>query len=106
MHNATGRAVPLTWILFDRQLMVDLIANTKMLLNIRKVRGEEAIRVHCNSGFKIVDRVGDLPGYITVWYKPTGITNILSMSRETKKFRLVFDSKGGNFSIWSSCTGR
>ena len=54
MHNDTGRAVTLTWLLLDSQLTVDLIANPKMLLNIRKVRGEDSIRVHCNSGVKTV----------------------------------------------------
>ena len=86
MHNDTGRAVPLIWLLLDSQLTVDLISNPRMLLNIREVRSEDAIRVHCNSGVKVVDRVGDLPGYGTVWYEPTGIANILSMSRATKKF--------------------
>ena len=66
-HNATGRAVPLSWLVLDSHLTVDLIATPKMLLNIRKVRGEDAIRVHCNRGVKIVDRVGDLPGYRNFW---------------------------------------
>ena len=44
-----------------------------------------------------MDRVGDIPGYGTVWYKPTGITNILSMSRATNKFRVIFDSEGAIF---------
>ena len=79
MHNATGRVVPLTWILLDSQSTVDLIANPIMLLNIRKVRSEEAIHVHYNSGVKVVDRVGDLPGYRNVWYEPTGIASSLSM---------------------------
>ena len=76
---------------------MDLIANAKMLVSIRKVQGEDSIRVHCNIRVKILDRVGDLPGYRTVWYKPTGISNILLMSRATKKFRVVFVSEGGNF---------
>ena len=46
MHNATGRAVPLTWILLYSQSTVDLIENKKMLVNIRKVRGKDSIRVH------------------------------------------------------------
>ena len=99
MHNATGRAVPLTWILLDSQSTVDLIANPKMLLNITKERGKDAIWVHCNSGVKIVDRVGDLPGYGTIWYEPTGIANILSMSKATKTFRIIFDSEGRIFFI-------
>ena len=85
MHNATSRAVTLTWILLNSQLTVDLIANPKMLLNIRKVRGKEAIRVHCNSGFKIANRFDDLPGHKNVWYEPTGIVNIISMSRAASK---------------------
>ena len=96
MRNNTGQTVPLTWLLFDRQSTVDLIANPRMLLNIRRVRSEDAIRVHCNSGVKVVDRIGKLPGYGTVWYEPTGIANILAMSRETKNFRVIFDSEGRN----------
>ena len=96
--NSTMRSVPLTWLLLDSQLTVDLIANPKMLLNIRKVRSEDTIRVHCNIGAKIVDRVGNLHGYGTVWYEPSWMTNILLMSRATKKFWVVFDSEGGNFS--------
>ena len=57
--------MPLTWLLLDSQSTVDLIYNTRMLLNIRKVRSKDAIRVHCNSRFKVMDRVGNLPGYRT-----------------------------------------
>ena len=35
-HNASGRAVPLTWILLDSQSTVDLIANPKVMANIRR----------------------------------------------------------------------
>ena len=96
MHNATGRAVSLTFILLDSQFTVDLIANPKMILNIRKLQGKDAIRVHYNREIKIMDRVGDLPGYGTVWYKPTGISNIISMSRATNKFRVFFNSEVRN----------
>ena len=66
MQNATGRAVSLTWLLLDSQSTVDLVANPRVLLNIRKVQIKDAIGMHCNSGVKVVDRVGDLPGYRTV----------------------------------------
>ena len=79
MHNATGHAVPLTWILLDSQSTVDLIANPKVLVTIRKLWDKDAISVHCNSTVKIVDRVGDLPGYGNVLYEPTGIDNIEKM---------------------------
>ena len=97
MHNATGRAVPLTCLLLDSQLTVELTPNPRIFLNIRRVRSEDTIRVHCNRSFKFVDRVGNLPGYRTVWYELTGIANILSMSRATKKIPAIFNSEGGNF---------
>ena len=40
--------------------------------------------------------VGDLPGYGTVWYHPTGIANILSLSRAIKIFKITYDSANGN----------
>ena len=95
MHNDTGRAVPLTWLLLDSQSTVYLIVNPNCLLNIRKLRGEDAIRVHCNSGVKVVDRIGQLPGCRTLWYEPTGIANILLMSMAARKFRFIFDREGG-----------
>ena len=67
MHNATRRAVTLTWLFLNSQSTVDLIMKPKMMVTIRKVQGEDAIFLHCNRGVKIVDRVGDLPGYGTVW---------------------------------------
>ena len=63
------------------------------------MRSKDAIHMHCNSGVKVVDRFEDSPGYENFWYEPTGITNILSMSRATKKFRVVFGSEGGNIFI-------
>ena len=89
--------MPLTWLILNSQLTVKLIENPKMLVNIRKVRGEDAIQVHCNRKVNIVDRVGDLTGYGTVWYEPIGISNILSMSRATKKSRVVFNREGRIF---------
>ena len=85
-NNSTGQAVPFTWILLEIQSTMNLIANPNMLLNIKKVREKDAIRVHCNSRVKIVYRVGDLPGYGTVWRKLTVIANILSMSRAKNNF--------------------
>ena len=105
MHRAIRQAVTLTWLLLNSQSTVDLIANPKMLLNTRKVQGEDAICVHCNSGVKIVYRVGDLPGYGNVWYKPKGIANIILMLRATKKFWVIFNIEGGNC-FWMVLTDR
>ena len=42
------------------------------------------------------DIVGDLPGYGTVWYHPTGIANILSLSCAINIFTVTYDSANGN----------
>ena len=105
MHNTTGCAVPLTWLFLCSQSKVDLIANAKILVDMRKVWSEDAIRVRCSSGFKIVDRVGDLPGYGNVWYERTGISNILSMSRATNKFWFFSTARAGIILGWLSQTG-
>ena len=55
--------MPLTWLLLDSQSTVDLIANPRMLINIRRVRSKYSIRVHCNSRVKVLDRIGKLPSY-------------------------------------------
>ena len=46
MHNNTGQKLPLTCLLLDSQSTVDLITNSRMLLNIRRVQSEDTICVH------------------------------------------------------------
>ena len=97
MHNDTVRVVRTAWLLLGIQSVVDLIANPKMLVNIRVVCDEYTIRVHYNSGIKLINQIGELSGYSTIWYEPTGIANILLMSRVTRKYLVVFDFKGRDF---------
>ena len=87
MHNTTSHVLPLTWLFLDSQLTVDLIASAKMLVKIRKVWVEDAIRVHCNCGINIVNRVGDVPGYGTAWYEPTGFANVDVVNLFSSKIR-------------------
>jgi hypothetical protein len=64
------------------------------LRNIREIPYH--LDLNCNAGTRRTNTVGDLPGYGTVWYDPGGISNILSMSRASKKHRVSFDSEQGN----------
>ena len=52
--------MPLTWLLLNSKSTMDLIEDTNMLVNIQKVQGKNAIRVHCNIRVKIMYWVGDL----------------------------------------------
>ena len=97
MHKNTGHAVTTTWLLLNIQLIVELITNPKMVVNIRVVRDEGAIWVHYKSGSKLINQIIKLHGYDTVWYKPTGIVNIILMSRVTVSIRWRLISRAGIF---------
>jgi hypothetical protein len=86
--------LPKTWILLDNQSTVDVFHNAKLLTNIRKSRA--SMTIHCNAGTTKTNLIGDLAGYGTVWYHPTGIANILSLSRVKKNHRITYDSEAGN----------
>ena len=85
------------WLLLNSQTIVDHITNPKMLVNIRIVRDEGAMRVNYNSGSKLINQISKLHRYDTVWYKPTGIMKIILMSRVTRKYQVAFDFEGRNF---------
>jgi hypothetical protein len=67
--------LPRSWILLDNQSTVDVFNNDELLTNIRQ--GETSMTIHCNAGTTKTNLIGDLPGYGTVWYHPSGIANIL-----------------------------
>ena len=53
--------------------------------------------IHNNAGVTRTNLIGKLRGYGTVWYKPTGIANILSLARATEcGYHVTFDSSEGN----------
>ena len=96
MQSTTKKqqTVPHTWVLLDNQSTADVFCNSQLLINIRKAA--TSLDIHCNSGSTTTDMEGDLPGYGTVWYHPSGIANILSLGRVRKRYRITFDSEVGN----------
>ena len=94
LKQSKGSAVIKDWILLNIQSTVDVFYNAQLLRNIRKFN--RTLDIHCNAGVVSTDMVGDLPGYGTVWYHPTGTANILSLSRYIKIFTITYDSANGN----------
>jgi len=71
-----------TWILLDNQSKIDVLHNKDLLRNIRK--SDIEMKIHCNPGISKKNMVGDFPGYGTVWYHKSGISNIFSLANAIK----------------------
>ena len=68
------------WCLLNNHLTCNAFINRKYLSNIRDAPDGKYLRVHCNTGVKHTNKIGDLPKYSDpVWYKSKGIENILSL---------------------------
>ena len=85
---------PLSWLLLDSKITIDIIANKKMVSKIKIL--ETPITLRCNVGSQQVEYTSDLNRYERVWYDPKAIVNILSLSCATTKYRVVFGSKAVN----------
>jgi hypothetical protein len=87
--------LPKYWILLDNQSTVDVFCNKNLLSNVRE--HSTSMDIHCNAGITSTKLIGELRGYGTVWYNPTGIANILSLAKAKERgYRVTFDSAEGN----------
>jgi len=89
--------IPASWILLDSEANVDLICNSKLLRNIRRVN--RFLTVHCNAGSRRTNLMGDLPGYpMPVWYSRHAIANILSLCnvKNIPRWRVTYSSSEGD----------
>jgi len=87
MNDKAG--IPDSWILLDSQSSVDVFKNKKLLKNIHDAKN--ALSLHCDAGIAMVNKIGDLPGYGTVWFYEDRISNILSLNN-VKKYWVTYDS--------------
>jgi hypothetical protein len=99
LNQNRGKKVNRAWVLLDNQSTVDVFYNSRLLRNIRK--SDRHMDIHCNAGVMSTSLVGDLPGYGEVWFHKNGIANILSLARVNEKYRVTYNSEGGNsFQVW------
>jgi hypothetical protein len=97
-NSISSSQIPTSWILLDNQSTIDVFCNDKLLTDIRRVT--ESMSIYCNAGMKTTSLKGMLQGYGEVWYLPTGIANILSLSRVREKgFVVVYDDDKNCFML-------
>jgi len=83
--------IPPSWILLSSPSKVDVFCNSKILMKIREAKRH--LVMHCNAGTMLFTQKGELKGYGSIWYHPTGIANILSLNNVFKKYQVTFDSE-------------
>ena len=82
------------WLVGDSGAGCSIIANPKLLTNIRDA--PHSLTIHCNSGRMVTKQIGDLKGFGVVWYHPGGIANIVALCEIAKKHRVTMDSSVDN----------
>eukprot|EP00957_Ditylum_brightwellii_P082139 6246377-Ditylum_brightwellii.AAC.1 len=81
-------------MLIDSESTCSLISNAKLATNIRKVK--ETLTINTYGGKTSTNMKCDVHGWGTSLYHPGGIANILALHEVAKKWRVTFDSQGGN----------
>jgi len=90
LHQMNGK-LPQNWILLDNQSTVNVFSSGKLLTNIRKA--STTMTISFNAGKTTTNLVGDLKGYPdAVWFNPTGIVNILSLSELERHYKVTYNS--------------
>ena len=98
LTTESSTTIPSTWLLLDNQSTIDVFCNGALLSNIKQ--SGRSMSIHCNAGVKTTDQTGCFPGYGEVWYHPTGIANILSLSRVRQNgFSVSYDDQRNVFII-------
>jgi hypothetical protein len=97
--GATGYDIDPEWLLLDNQANINVFVNNDVLTNIR--RANTTLTIHSTSGTLVTNLVGDFNGYRTVWYHPSGLDNILYLSRVAQKAGMVvkYDQKTDKFTL-------
>ena len=97
-HQDTTNNIMQNWLLLDSGSTLSVICNEELLKGIHNVN--EAIRVRCNTGKKIVNEKGFLPLFQEdVWFAREGFANIIGLDDMCKRFVVEFNHAQRTFSV-------
>ena len=86
---------PSKWLISDSCSSVDIIVSWYLICDIHQA--QQQITLRCNAGTVLLTQQGYLGGYSTpIWYHPTGVANILSLSSLTSHYCITMDSSINN----------
>lgn len=77
-------------ILLDTGSNCSVFNNRNYLHHIRPSR--KKLRAYTNGGHQDSTHVGTLPGFLSVWYNPDSMLNILSFSEVSARYRITLDT--------------
>ena len=92
--NKNQESILHTWVLLDNQSTVDVFWNKELLKDIHEA--DTTLDIHCNAGVSSTNKMGTLLGYGRVWYHPSSIANILSLSQVWEHYQVTFNSEVEN----------
>ena len=89
-------------ILLDTGSTVDIFCNPDLLKYIYTTHNK--MRISCNVGVVTTQQKVTLHGYGKIWYSPHAITNIISFSNVSKKYRIEWDQSTRTFKVHTKRT--
>eukprot|EP00536_Pseudo-nitzschia_multiseries_P010890 jgi/Psemu1/27327/gm1.27327_g len=97
IQSKSEGGVDLNWILLNSESSLNLIANPKLVNNIRVAPNGNFMNIHSNSGVSQTNLIADLPGFGIVWfYTNELVPNVLSLALVSDQCRVTMDTNIDN----------
>ncbi len=77
-------------VLLDTGSTCSMFKNPHLLTNIRT--SKDVLRAVTNGGHQDSNMKGSFDGFFEVWFNPSSILNILSLSQVTERYRVIMDT--------------